>query len=160
VLPLNVSIPDPYATEVQDLQRITNLRINFTKLHTRGVNLEDATEGIKENYYYAISEMIVWGSCSCNGHASRCAPGEYAQYRPPHPKMIHSKCECTHKTRGAQCEQCQDFYFDLPWKPAIGKETNACKSKCTYNFHGISFYFICNIHALHSRKQISHQLED
>ncbi|XP_029638138.2 laminin subunit beta-1 [Octopus sinensis] len=36
VLPTSISIGNPYSSEVQDLLKLTNLRINFTKLHTLG----------------------------------------------------------------------------------------------------------------------------
>lgn len=72
--------------------------------------------------------MVVRGSCSCYGHASRCLPlpEKANNYNPP--DMVHGQCECTHNTKGLNCNECEDFYNDLPWKPAFGKSQNACKS--------------------------------
>lgn len=128
VLPPNMNIANPYADHVQNVLRVTNLRINFTKLHSLGDTLLDDRDEIQEKYYYAISNMIVRGSCSCYGHASRCLPLDGVETN--FPDMVHGKCECTHNTKGLNCEQCEDFYNDLPWNPAFGKQTNACKRKC------------------------------
>lgn len=71
--------------------------------------------------------MVVRGSCSCYGHASRCLPQDQADHTPD---MVYGQCQCTHNTKGLNCEACEDFYNDLPWKPAIGRQTNACRREC------------------------------
>ncbi|KAK8784251.1 hypothetical protein V5799_009390 [Amblyomma americanum] len=139
-LPPNIVIGNPHSPDVQNLLKMTNLRINFTRLHTLGDNLLDSRREIKQKYYYAVYDMVVRGSCSCYGHASRCIPEEGESYTQSPAEMVFGKCQCTHNTKGLNCESCEDMYNDQPWRPASERDPNPCKP-CNCNGHASRCHF-------------------
>lgn len=129
---------DPYSFKVQDLLKLTNLRVKFTELHTFGDDvLGGKNPEVNKKYYYSLYEMVVRGSCSCYGHAEHCIPAEGT---PANVNMVHGKCNCTHFTTGRNCEKCMDGYHDEPWRPAYKGQLNVCK-KCNCNGHTEKCHF-------------------
>ncbi|XP_074604898.1 laminin subunit beta-1 isoform X2 [Brevipalpus obovatus] len=136
-LPPYMNIRDPFSDEVLDILKATNIRVNFTRLHTFGDNLLDFREEIRQKYYYAVANMRIHGTCSCYGHANRCLPGENQKIVPG---MVYGNCECKHHTKPPNCRVCEDFYWDVPWRPARGEQINECK-RCNCHNHATKCHF-------------------
>ncbi|XP_048867721.1 laminin subunit beta-4 [Brienomyrus brachyistius] len=135
----NFQISNPHAPHIQELITMTNLRVNFTHLLTLGDTLLSRhRRNPQDKYYYALYEMVVRGSCFCNGHARECMPvdssrGDVFQEA----GMVHGRCVCQHNTAGENCERCQDFYNDAPWRPS---DPHACR-KCNCSGHSERCHF-------------------
>jgi len=143
-----IAIDDPYAPRIQNLLKITNLRYNFTELHTLGDDLLDNRRDIKNKYYYSLKELIVRGNCFCYGHADSCSPiegvrrpdEETSKIMNDRSRKVHGRCECQHNTMGLNCELCKPFYQDQPWRPAEEGKPHECK-QCNCNLHSEQCHF-------------------
>uniref|UniRef100_A0AAY4CKF9 Laminin subunit beta 4 n=1 Tax=Denticeps clupeoides TaxID=299321 RepID=A0AAY4CKF9_9TELE len=138
-------IRNPYTPEIQDLITLTNLRVNFTRLFTLGdTQLLRRRRNPEDKYYYALYEMIVRGRCFCNGHAHQCMSVEGSRGDAFHVSgMVQSRCVCLHNTVGDNCERCQDFYNDTPWRPAVATDPHICK-RCNCHGHSERCHFDMN----------------
>ncbi|NP_001164710.1 netrin 4 precursor [Saccoglossus kowalevskii] len=136
---------DPYGMEAQDRMKITNLRIKLLKSQRCipcQAEINSMEYKLSKMDYFAVSNVIVGGTCFCNGHASECVPLSVESSDNQPPNKVHGKCVCQHNTDGDDCEQCLPLFNDAPWRPANGLtgEPNQCK-QCECNGHADSCHF-------------------
>ncbi|XP_036068153.1 laminin subunit beta-4 isoform X4 [Oryzias melastigma] len=135
-------IADPHAAIIQDLISMTNIRLNFTRLLT----LKDTLPARRQrspvdNYYYALFNMVIRGSCFCNGHATQCMPIYREQGNVvTQSGKVHGRCVCHHNTAGHNCERCQEFHHDTPWSPGGETSARVCR-KCNCHGHSEACHF-------------------
>lgn len=65
-------IEDPYSLEAQDLLKLTNLRLLLLKRQECPCHGSALEEKPQRFAHYAIYDLIIRGSCFCNGHAEEC----------------------------------------------------------------------------------------
>ena len=58
-------------------------------------------------------------------------------------------CECSHNTKGFNCEMCEEFYNDLPWRPARQNEPHVCKSKFIKGMHAEYIFNLRVVDCIH-----------
>ncbi|XP_039538072.1 laminin subunit beta-3 [Pimephales promelas] len=121
----NIDLPNEYKIEVAS--GFTGLRVNLTRLGP-----VPSLPGRGLSQFYALREMKVMGSCFCHGHTERCRSQTNTQ--------VGGVCDCQHNTAGVNCERCDDFYNDLPWRPAESGNTHTCK-RCDCNNHSDRCHF-------------------
>ncbi|CAL8277440.1 unnamed protein product [Gadus morhua 'NCC'] len=138
---------DPFGAEARESLAVTNLRVRLLRHQTCPCQVKspapDAHEAPPPTRHFAIYDLIVKGSCLCNGHAETCEPAP--GYRPVRDRtnhVVHGRCVCRHNTAGPHCERCGALHNDRPWQPADGLTgaPHECQ-KCQCNGHAHSCRF-------------------
>ncbi|XP_046546823.1 laminin subunit beta-1-like isoform X2 [Haliotis rubra] len=136
---IKVKTPDDamYYAELENIKRFfefTDIRILLLYPAT---DYKEASRNMIDflRYYYAISDITVRATCSCNLHAASCMSTLNGD----------TVCECQHNTAGKDCERCLPLYNNKPWRegsflPARVGTANACE-KCECNDHALSCTF-------------------
>ncbi|XP_005814285.2 netrin-4 [Xiphophorus maculatus] len=136
---------DPFGLEGQQQLRVTNIRIRLLKHQSCPCQVKALASTRKPLpvQHFAIYDLIVKGSCFCNGHAEQCVPApKYQPTRDRTNHVVHGKCVCRHNTAGDHCERCAPLHNDRPWQPADGLTgaPHECR-KCKCNGHAQSCRF-------------------
>ncbi|KAL3989091.1 hypothetical protein ACER0C_013409 [Sarotherodon galilaeus] len=114
---------------LQDWVTATDIRVTLNRLNTFGDEVFNDPKVLK-SYYYAISDFAVGGRCKCNGHASECVKNDGG-------RLV---CNCKHNTAGDDCQECQPFFNDRPWRRATADSANECLP-CECNGKSAECYF-------------------
>ncbi|XP_010124718.1 PREDICTED: netrin-G1-like [Chlamydotis macqueenii] len=89
--------------KLRDFFTVTDLRIRLLRPGTGEIYVD---EQHLARYFYAISDIRVYGRCKCNLHATGC--------KEENKRLL---CECEHNTTGPDCGKCKKNYQGRPWSP-------------------------------------------
>lgn len=80
---------DPFGEEAQRQLRLTNVRIRLLQRQPCPCQAKDLGSAHRDlpTRHFAIYDLIVKGSCFCNGHAEQCVPAP--GYRPIRDRTQH-----------------------------------------------------------------------
>jgi netrin-G1 ligand/netrin-G2 len=141
--PLYFSFLNCYTTEtfwdpqIQDLTEATDLRLRLEFPATDGLHVTKQ-ENYLQKYFYAISDIQVFGRCQCHGHGENCM---FPEDENNGGYINEPRCICRHKTEGVNCEKCQPLYNNKAWMPATSTtKSNPCESKYTALHHMYKIY--------------------
>ena len=122
--------------EIQNLINATDLRLRLEYPGTDGLETIKTEERLNR-YFYAISDIQVFGRCQCNGHARNCEfPTKILNGKSVY--VNEPKCMCEHHTTGVDCEKCEPLYNNKTWMPATSTtQANPCESEyyCYYFYN-------------------------
>ncbi|CAK8675729.1 netrin-4-like [Clavelina lepadiformis] len=138
-------IEDPYSAEARHLLKITNLRIRMWNPQICPTCLNSTRDSGNPGSVlpgpftrFAVYDLIIRGTCFCNGHADTCIPlrEDGGEPQDEEQSVVHGKCVCEHNTAGDHCQACLPLYNDAPWRPGNGDTgaANPCK-RCKCHGH-------------------------
>ncbi len=115
--------------KIQNLTEATDMRLRLEFPATDGLHIHKQ-ENYLQRYFYAISDIQVFGRCQCNGHGENCEFPEDTTNRRSLTYLNIPKCICKHNTEGVNCEKCEPLYNNKAWMPATSmSKPNPCESK-------------------------------
>ncbi|XP_077600535.1 netrin-4-like [Stigmatopora nigra] len=134
---------DPLGPAAKEELVFTNLRVRLLRRQQCPCQAQQPGAALLPTDHYAISHLVIKGSCLCNGHADQCMPVKGLRLSQQQTvDMVHGKCVCRHNTAGDHCERCAPLYNQQPWRAATGiKGTPHQCQKCKCNGHAKSCHF-------------------
>lgn len=114
-----------WESQIQNITQATDIRLKLEYPATDG--FEGSQNRINlQGYFYAISDIQVFGRCQCHGHGENC---KFPENTEKDGFINIPQCICKHNTEGVNCEKCQPLYNNKAWMPSSSnKKPNKCQS--------------------------------